>query len=393
MTKKPPLAWFRVENFKAIRETPRVKFGWINCLIGNNGSGKSSLIEAMETFRHIVLDGLDPAMHRWRGFEHVWNKSRERSLRIAKNGRCYLSHELMFDFEWKWSGKNFRGGQSITQGEGGNSVFIATEHLIYKRENRIEHWSRSFNEVEGAGFFGKGPPSDSFGTRPIEDGVSMLKPLAWDWLPYWQFLTLNPESMGQPTPQNLASGRVQLAKDGSNIAEYLNEIRTLSLPAFEGLIQALMYVLPYIVDLQPELASQIQREFFLKMKEANFEVPGWLLSTGTLRVLAILACLRHPNPPPLLVIEEIENGLDPRTLNLLVEEFRAAAEAGTTQVIFTTHSPYLLDLLDLSHIIVVEREDGEPKFKRPDLEKLQQWSKSFSPGRLYTMGRLTGEST
>ena len=126
----------------------------------------------------------------------------------------------------------------------------------------------------------------------------------------------------------------------------------------------------------------------MKLKEESFEVPGWLLSTGTLRIVAILACLRHPNPPPLLVIEEIENGLDPRTLSLLVEEFRAASETGSTQVLFTTHSPYLLDLLDLSHIIVVERDDGEPKFFRPDEKKLKTWSDDFTPGQLYTMGRL-----
>ena len=125
------------------------------------------------------------------------------------------------------------------------------------------------------------------------------------------------------------------------------------------------------------------------MKEQEFEVPGWLLSTGTLRIVAILACLRHPKPPSLLMIEEIENGLDPSTLHLVVEEIRAATVAGTTQVIATTHSPYLLDLLDLSHIVVVERIDGQPTFKRPDEKELASWSKSFSPGRLYTMGRLT----
>ena len=68
---------------------------------------------------------------------------------------------------------------------------------------------------------------------------------------------------------------------------------------------------------------------------------------------------------------------------------RQAITAGTTQVILTTHSPYLLDLLDLSHIVVVEREEGQPVFRRPDAEQLSDWSKSFSPGRLYTMGRLT----
>src|SRR5258707_1241932 len=118
--------------------------------------------------------------------------------------------------------------------------------------------------------------------------------------------------------------------------------------------------------MQPTITSELERAVYLQMTEADYKVPGLLLSTGTLRVLALLACLRHPQPPPLLVVEEIENGLDPRTLHLLVEEIRASITMGTPQVVLTTHSPSLLDLLDLSHIVVVEREDGEPRFKRPN---------------------------
>ena len=99
--------------------------------------------------------------------------------------------------------------------------------------------------------------------------------------------------------------------------------------------------------------------------------------------------LAPPEPPLLLVVEEIENGMDPRTLHLLVEEIRAATAAGRTQVIAITHSPYFLDLLDLSHIVVVDRIDGQPTFTRPDKEALANWAESFAPGRLYGMGRLT----
>jgi len=165
--------------------------------------------------------------------------------------------------------------------------------------------------------------------------------------------------------------------------------RKLPLGAFEGILEALRFVLPFASDIQPGITKEIERLVYLQMTEESFKVPGWLLSTGTLRILAILAALRHPDPPPLLVIEEIENGLDPRTLHLLVEEIRAAITAQTTQVILTTHSPFLLDLLDLSHIIVTERINGEPTFARLDQDGLQAWAKSFSPGRLYTMGRLT----
>ena len=65
------------------------------------------------------------------------------------------------------------------------------------------------------------------------------------------------------------------------------------------------------------------------------------------------------------MVEEIENGLDPRTIHLLVEELPAVLDK-KKQILFTTHSPYLLDLLDLSHIVIVEREDGQPVFRRPE---------------------------
>lgn len=56
-----------------------------------------------------------------------------------------------------------------------------------------------------------------------------------------------------------------------------------------------------------------------------------------------------------------------------------------------THSPYLLDLLDISHLIVVERsKSGAPTFVRPSKRKLKGWAEKFAPGRLYTMGNLTG---
>ena len=70
-------------------------------------------------------------------------------------------------------------------------------------------------------------------------------------------------------------------------------------------------------------------------------------------------------------------------MHLLVEEIRAAITAQTTQVILTTHSPYLLDLLDLSHIIVTERVNGEPTFVRPNENALQESAKSFSQVALF----------
>ena len=84
-----------IENFKAIQLGGPVKLTPLTVFIGNNGSGKSSLIEGLETYRSIVLDGLDEAMDRWHGIEHVWNKGASRRRRttspVSRHTRTRLS--------------------------------------------------------------------------------------------------------------------------------------------------------------------------------------------------------------------------------------------------------------------------------------------------------------
>lgn len=385
--KSLPLRSFRLQNFKAVRDSGNISFGPLTVFIGNNGSGKSSLVEGLETFRDLILHGLDAAMTRWGGFEHVWSHAVKHEVRQVLDHRPHHSHPMAFRAHLRFPGYSVRARQVINLGEGGNELFIEQEQVIRKGPRAVERITRDAHGKQTVVLSKSGKPIP---VRPqLEDGESILRDILGDHLDRWQFLTLTPDAMGQPVPQQRAAGRIRLARNGANVAEYLNEIRKRDLDAFDGILASLRYVLPFAADLQPTLASELQREFYLKLKEQDFEVPGWLLSTGTLRILALLACLRHPEPPPVLVVEEIENGLDPRTLHLLVEEIRAAVTAGTTQVIATTHSPYLLDLLDLSHIVVVERQDGQPTFKRPNEQELAAWAESFSPGRLYTMGRLT----
>ncbi len=394
MKKRLPLRSFALRNFKAVRDSGTVKFGPLTVFIGNNGLGKSSLIEGLETFRDIVVDGLDKAMGRWRGFEHVWNHAVKHELRRPVNDRPRHTNPMTFQIALSLQDCSLTARQEINLGDGGNDLFIEEEQVVRGGAGTTESFTRDASGKQAASIHARSTASrvkPATVLSQVGNGESILKEIAGDELQRWQFLALSPEAMAQPVPQQRAGGKVRLARNGANVAEYLNEIRKLSLETFEELLESFRYVLPFARDLHPVLASELQREFYLKLKEENFEVPGWLLSTGTLRILALLACLRHPSPPPVLVVEEIENGLDPRTLNLVVEEIRAANAAGTTQVILTTHSPYLLDLLDLSHIVVVERDEGQPTFKRPNQVELAAWSKSFSPGRLYTMGRLTPE--
>lgn len=367
----------RVRNFKAIVDSRSVSFGPLTVFVGHNGSGKSSLIEALETYQSIVSDGLDTAMQRWLGIEHLRHKAAEARERAGKPAQ-----PMSFEFTVGASPRRAtRLDMAVANDPAANRMYIARERAEHANGWYVEQkLERSGDGPEpGRSILGTG----GAGHRAVARHVKS-----------WQFLCLQPERMGWPVPQQRTGGRVRLAKDGSNIADYLLDIQRLDqqngTSALEGIVHTMGYVLPYARDLQPSLTSELERKAYLQLTEGPFKVPGWMLSTGTLRVLALLATLRHPQPPPLVVVEEIENGLDPRSIHLLVEEIRTAVLEGVTQMVLTTHSPYLLDLLKLEHLVLVARdEQGQPHFHRPaDNASLQNWSREFAPGRLYTMGSL-----
>ncbi len=376
MTQPKRLQSVRVRNFKAIVDSKVVKLGALTAFIGNNGAGKSSLIEALETYRSIVRDGLDVAMQRWLGIEHARHKGQE-----AKEQAGRPVNPISFELAIGESSRKVQRVQLEANNDpAANRIFISKERITGV-DRFIE---RNFKDIMQTY-----APGRSVLSAPLVDYEELST-----YIHNWQFLTLSPENMGLPVPQQRTGGSVRLARDGSNIADFLRDLRQQDISAYNGIEETMKYVLPYAVDLRPATTIELERKAWLQMKEANFEVPGWMLSTGTLRLLALLALLRHPNPPSLIVIEEIENGLDPRSIHLLVEEIRNAVLDGTTQIILTTHSPYLLDLLTLEHLVLVERDaKGHPRFIRPsDNGNLQKWAQDFAPGKLYTMGNLSGST-
>ena len=73
MAKKLALKSFRLKNFKAIKDSGDVKFTPLTVLIGDNGSGKSSLVEGLQTYQSIAKNGLVTALKQFGGFTKICN--------------------------------------------------------------------------------------------------------------------------------------------------------------------------------------------------------------------------------------------------------------------------------------------------------------------------------
>jgi predicted ATPase len=113
----------------------------------------------------------------------------------------------------------------------------------------------------------------------------------------------------------------------------------------------------------------------IRFNDKGFNDPFYAqqMSDGTLKIFAYLLLLEDPTPPPLICIEEPENGLYHKLLGTLAGEFREHAKKNTSQVIITTHQPHFVDALQPKEVWVLEKgEDGFASAKRAGDDPLIQ---------------------
>ena len=107
----------------------------------------------------------------------------------------------------------------------------------------------------------------------------------------------------------------------------------------------------------------------LRFNDRGFDDPFYAqqVSDGTLKLFAYLLMLEDPNPPPFICIEEPENGLYHKLLEVLADEFRTHAmrRRNPPQVFVTTHQPYFLDSLRPDEAWILEKQlDGFSTIRR-----------------------------
>jgi predicted ATPase len=128
----------------------------------------------------------------------------------------------------------------------------------------------------------------------------------------------------------------------------------------------------------------------LEIKERwNSEVTAFnarQMSDGLLRLLAVSAMHEIKEPPSVLLLDEIENGLHPRLLGGFVAMLQELSRGGRTQVIAATHSPITVNYCEAAdHVLIVARDAGggaqvTPLSRTRNFEKLRQ---QLDPGELW----------
>ncbi|WP_419164442.1 AAA family ATPase [Candidatus Palauibacter sp.] len=162
-----------------------------------------------------------------------------------------------------------------------------------------------------------------------------------DTLANMRFLDLLPDRMRRPA----FPGQSTLGDRGENLPTVLKEIcedrsrRSALVSWIRELTPMDVEDLKFVSDPTTGLIQLVFRE------TDDSHISAYSASDGTLRFLAVLAALLAKNPVGLHVFEEIDNGIHPSRLRLLLDLIESQTRKGRTQVVTTTHSPGLLSMV------------------------------------------------
>ena len=142
---------------------------------------------------------------------------------------------------------------------------------------------------------------------------------------------------------------------------------------FKAILKKIADKIPGIDQIDTEKTSD--GRLLLKFNDKGFQDPFYAqqMSDGTLKLFAYLLMLEDPTPPPFICIEEPENGLYHKLLEILATEFREHATGlkGGSQVFVTTHQPYFVDALGPKEVWILEKgEDGFSNIRRASEDTL-----------------------
>ncbi len=356
----------RLENFKAAHKPKAIAVGAFTAIIGRNGSGKSTLLEALQWVDTALRRDAVAACDRYAGIHDLCN------LR-SQATPPYFALEFLFG-----GGRNgLRYSLRVREDQDGTTPVVEDECLSTGRGQSRTVLVDAPLATDRLGL-SQASATETHGVRD-----------------FWKravFLRLNPSSLSQGSPPRRTSTQPLLDEQGEMLPALLGDLtEDQRAEVARGLSEMLSGIRG--VALSKPAAHRSERIHYELIEEMpyrgrsgqkQFRIPAWMLSEGTRRLTALLALLARTPPPSLLCIEELENGLDPWCVRSVVDRLKLAATTGT-QVIVTTHSPWVLDMLALDEIVRVRRIKGNSVYERfGDLAEVRAFADGIPPGTRFT---------
>ena len=162
------------------------------------------------------------------------------------------------------------------------------------------------------------------------------------------------------------TGRHDLESDGSNLAAVIRRLskNRMAKKQMENIIREL---LPFVETIS---VKKLEDNVIIRVRE-RFEssnlFPAFLLSDGTLNLVALSVALFFENKP-FKIIEEPERNIHPHLISKITSLMREASEE--SQITTTSHNPEIVKHANLDELVLVSRNRvGDSVLSRPGEQK------------------------
>ena len=395
-------------NFLSLKEVD-LELGPRNVLVGPNMAGKSNFIECLKFLRDAAsmwrtrndLTSLQEAIFNRGGFHELVWKGQPRGP-ISLTIEADLDHnDSVVSYRYELVLALHEYGYAQVELERLTATTGGKQHIL------IDNSAANMKIVDG-GTTSEHPRNTlGLGLEAFGRNSSSLIGRFCDFVASWRFYNLVPALMRQSNPPTWVKF---LSEHGENLSAWLLTLQNHT-EEFRRLKQVCCDVLPGLGDLlfQPverpqsplatgtQSATVVSANISVGASENAFKKPTSLarMSDGELAFLGLISIILAPEDlsPPLLCIEEPENYLHPRLVEIFVELLdQRVMEARAPQILSTTHSLFLVDKLTIDDLIVVGKNEGATRFTRPSTKKhlkklLSQ--KELSLGDLWYSGALS----
>jgi len=372
-----------IDNFKSIKH---IEFNISNftVLVGNNGAGKTNILKAIKLIAQLA------------GNKQISEVLKE--LQLLPKELFFTPENPVMKFEI----------DLLLEG-----IPIDYRFEISQEKNENNYSYKILNE-----FLSNGSPDHPILQRTGEqiiiyrkDGTKMVHSLVTSQLsisaiPDPEIITkvkkfLSSIFVDSFEPHNLREvGNVSKITTGieQNFAENLYSLTKTNQVRFKELEQEAKSMIKGLNSINVGVSEQEGRLIVMfKEEDLLYNMSFFSLSDGNLRSLGILSALMVDPKPSVLAIDEIENSMHPTRIRELVKffEYVSQKEENNLQIIFSTHSPVVINHLNDQDIQFVYKHNnetklaGKPSKNKKVLKYLENASESgLSLGDLYAQGIL-----
>lgn len=376
----------KVQGFRRLKDFS-LSLRPFNVLVGENGVGKTTLLDIFNLLSAAAKGGLADHISRLGGISSVLSFGEARKLSISA------------EYVWRDdAGKDIYQYAISFRGDIGGSYRIVAEHLDLEsgEDQAIKLFNRINNDINYSDFESEGVVRKvSWPINYIEAMISQCPKNDFHAEAFRSCLASFSSvheldvSIRAPVrlPQQMAPASFP-GEDGEWLASFLYSLKETNDPAFEKVSDALRAAFPTFERLEfPPVAAGL---IALAWREKGRKTPFYAnqLSEGTLRFLWLAALLAKPKSA-ITLIDEPEVSMHPEMLSLLVGLMREASQQ--TQLIVVTHSDTLVRFLEPDELVVFEMDEaGCATAKRGSECDVEDWLADYSLGELWKMGRLGG---